>query len=45
MRRPRNPRRGKSLFAIRQVFGIDSTRFANEDTHAAADFGDRDRYA
>ena len=36
----------KALFAIGQVFGINPTRLANEDTQTLLPvFGDQDRYA
>ena len=42
----RRPPSSKSLFAIGQVFGIDPTRLANEDTQTLLPvFGDQDRYA
>ena len=41
----RRPPSSKALFAIGQVFGIDPTRLANEDTQTLPVFGDQDRYA
>lgn len=42
----RRPPSSKSLFAIGQVFGIDPTRLASEDTQTLLPvFGDQDRYA
>jgi transcriptional regulator with XRE-family HTH domain len=42
----RRPPSSNALFAIGQVFGIDPTRLANEDTQTLLPvFGDQDRYA